>query len=78
LNCLGELKGFPGSASGKEPTYQCRRRKRRKLDPWVEKISWKRAWQPTPVFLPEESQRQRILVGYSPYGCKELHMTEAT
>ena len=24
-------------------------------DPWVGKIPWKRAWQPTPVFLPEES-----------------------
>ena len=24
-------------------------------DPWVEKIPWKRAWQPTPVFLPGES-----------------------
>ena len=24
-------------------------------DPWVGKIPWKRAWQPTPVFLPGES-----------------------
>ena len=29
------LLGFPGSASGKEPTCQCRRRKRWKFDPWV-------------------------------------------
>ena len=25
------------------------------FDPWVRKISWRKAWQPTPVFLPEES-----------------------
>jgi len=24
-------------------------------DPWVRKIPWRRAWQPTPVFLPGES-----------------------
>ena len=34
--------------------------------------------QPTPVFLPGESHGQRSLVGYSPWGCKELGMTEAT
>ena len=27
---------------------------------------WRRALQPTPVFLPEESQGQRSLAGYSP------------
>jgi len=27
------------------------------FDPWVRKILWRRAWQPTPVFLPEESPR---------------------
>ena len=26
-----------------------------RLDPWVGKIPWRRAWQPTPVFLPGES-----------------------
>ena len=41
-------------------------------------ISWRRAWQPIPVFLPGESHGQRILVGYSPWGRKELDMTEAT
>ena len=34
--------------------------------------------QPTPVFLPEESHRQRSLVGYSPWSCKELDTTEHT
>ena len=60
----GPLKGFPGGASGKEPTCQCRRSKRRRLKPWVGKIPWRRAWQPTPVFLPGESQGQRTLAGY--------------
>ena len=61
--------------SGKEPTYQCRRLR---LDPWVEKIPWRRKWQPTPVFLPGESHGQRNLVGYSPRGQKESDMTEHT
>ena len=36
----------------------------------------KRAWQPTPVFLPEESHGQRSPVGYDPWGHKESDMTE--
>ena len=47
--------GFPGSTSDKEPICQCKRHKRCGLNPWVGKIPWRRAWQPTPVFLPEES-----------------------
>jgi len=49
--------GFPGGASGKEPTCQRRRHKRCMFNPWVRKIPWRRAWQPTPVFLPGESPR---------------------
>ena len=37
---------------------------------------WRKKWQPTPVFLPGESLGQRSLVGYSPWGHKELVMTE--
>ena len=51
---LSQLKGFPGNASGKEPTCQWRC-KRCGFDPWVGKILWRRAWQPTPVFLRGES-----------------------
>ena len=29
--------------------------KRHRFDPWVRKIPWRQAWQPTPVFLPGES-----------------------
>ena len=47
--------GFPGGASGKEPTCQCKKYKRHGFDPWVSKIPWRRVWQPTPVVLPEES-----------------------
>ena len=41
------------------------------LGPWVGKIAWRRAWQPTPVFWAGESHGQRSLAGYSPKGCKE-------
>ena len=41
--------------SGKEPTYQCKRLKSRGFNPWLRKILWRRAWQPTPVFLAGES-----------------------
>ena len=34
---------------------------------WVENIPWRRAWQPTPIFLPGESHGQRRLGGYSPW-----------
>ena len=36
------------------------------FNPCVEKIPWRRKWQPTPVFLPGESHEQSSLVGYSP------------
>ena len=52
--------------------------KRLGFDPWVRKIPWRRAWQPTPVFLPGESHGQRSLVGCGPWGHKELDMTEVT
>ena len=53
---------------------QCRRHR---FNLWIRKILWRREWQPTPVFLPGESQGQRSLAGYSPWGCKELDMTES-
>ena len=45
------------------------------FDPQIGKIPWRREWQPTPVSLPREFQGQRSLVGYSPWGHKELDMT---
>ena len=43
---------------------------------WVEKIPWRRKWQPTPVFLPGKFHGQRCLVGYSPWGHQESDTTE--
>ena len=44
--------------------------------PWVLKSSRRREWQPTPVSLPREFQGQGSLADYSPWGHKELDMTE--
>ena len=62
----------------KNPPTNGGRHRRYKFDPWVGKIPWRRAWFPTPVFLPGESHGQRSLVGYSPWGCKEMDTSEAT
>ena len=48
-------KGFPGGNSDKRPACQCRRPKVCGFDPWVGKIPWRRKWQPTSIFLSEES-----------------------
>ena len=51
---------------------------------WVTSLSlftfshWRRKWQPTPVFLPRESQGQGSLVGCRLWGLRESDMTEAT
>ena len=68
--------GNPRYLSGKESTCQCRRCQKRQLSPWVGKILWRRAWQPTPVFLPGQSHGQRSGEGYSPWGHKESDTTE--
>ena len=52
---------------------QCRRHE---FSPWVGKISWRRKWQPTPVFLPGKSHGQKSLVGYSPWCSKRLDRPE--
>ena len=57
---------FLGGARGKEPVCQCRRCKiciGPGFNPWVRKTPWRRAWQPTPVFLPGESHGQKNLQG---------------
>ena len=43
---------------------------------WVGKIPWRRAWQPTPAFLPGESHGQRSLAGYNLWDCTESDMSE--
>ena len=47
-----------------------------RFSPWVRKIPWRRKWLPSPVFLPGEFHGQRSLVGYSPWNCKELDVTD--
>ena len=41
-------------------------------------MHWRRKWQPTPVFLPGESQERGSLVGCPLWGHAELDTTEAT
>ena len=72
------MSGFPGGASGKDLTCQCKRWKRRGFNSGVTKIPWRRAGQPTPVFLPGESHGQRSLVGCSPWGRTESDRTACT
>ena len=45
--------------------------------PWVRKIPRRRAWQPTPIFLPGESHGKMSMVDYGPWGHKESDTTEA-
>ena len=72
LFCFLHLKGFggfPGGSDGEESAWNAGDLG---LIPELGKIPWRREWLPTPVFLPGESHGQRSLVGYSPWGCKEL------
>ena len=48
-----------------------------RFNPWIGKIPWRRAWQPTPAFLPGECNGQWSLAGYSPWGSKESDTTKA-
>ena len=77
-NLYPEYGGFPGGSLVKNPPANAGNVRRPGFDPWVRKIPWRRAWQPTPAFLPGESHGQRSVAGYSPWGCKESDMTEVT
>ena len=70
-----ESEGLPGSSAGKESTCNAGDLG---LIPGLGRSPGVRKWQPTPVFMPGESHRQRSLVGYHPWGCKEPDRTEAT
>ena len=63
---------FPSGASSKEFSCQSRRHKRHKFNPWFRKIPWRRAWQPTPVFLCGEAHGQRSLMDFSPWDWKRV------
>ena len=64
--------GFPGGSSGKELACQHRTHERCGFILLVRKIPWKRAWQPTPVFLPEESPWTDELGGLQSMGPKRV------
>ena len=65
------IQGLPRWHSCKEAACRCRRYRKYGLGPLVAKISWRRKWQPTLVFLLGKLHGQRNLAGYSPQGCKE-------
>ena len=67
----GEFWSFPGGSYREEST--CNEGDLGSIPPWV----GRRAWPPTPVFLPGESPWQRSPAGYSPGGCKEPDSTES-
>ena len=72
----GTFRGLPRWLGGKESACQGSRPRRLGFDPWIRKIPWRRKWQPTTVFLPGKSHGQWILVGYSPWGRRELDTAE--
>ena len=74
----GGILGLPGGTSGKGPVCQRRGRERCRLSPWVRRLPRRRAWQPTPAFLPGESHGQTSLVGSCLWGRQEWGMTEAS
>ena len=73
--------GVPWWLSGlkkKKRHLKCSSHRRLGFDHWVEKIPWRRTWQPIPIFSPGKSHGQRRLEGYSPLGCKESDRAEGT
>ena len=68
--------GFPGSSVVKNTPANAGDAGYGRFDPWVGKISWRRKWQPTPIFLPGKPHEQGSLAVYSPWGHKESDMTE--
>ena len=56
--------GFPGIASGEEPIRDAGSIPGLGRSPGA-------GWQPTPVFMPEESHGQRSLAGYRPWVHRE-------
>jgi len=65
------LPGLPRWYQWQKTTCQFRRQKRHAFIPWVGKIPWSRAWQPTAVFVPGDSHEHGSLAGCSPWGCTQ-------
>ena len=73
---VGPVSSQIGGSRGKKSDYHCRRHKKHEFNPWVGKILWRRAWKPSPVFLPGKFHGQWSLAGCSPGGYKESGRTE--
>ena len=65
--------GSPGSSDGKESA--CNAADPGSI-PGLGRSPGEEKWLSTPLFLPGESHGQKSLVGYSPWGRKELDTTE--
>ena len=65
--------GLPCGSDGKESACNAGDQG---LIPWLGRSAGKENGNPTPVFLPGEFHGQRNLVGYSPWGHKELDTME--
>ena len=77
----GEGTGYPLQYSWASLGAQTVKNPLAKQETWVQslgvgKIPWRRAWQPTPVFLPGEFHGQRSLAGYSQWSLKEPNTTK--
>ena len=72
-HCSSHFLGLPWWLRWERICLPCRRPG---FNSWVRKILWRREWQPTPVFLPEESHGQRSQGGYSAWDCQESDMTK--
>ena len=68
--------GFPGGSVGKDPACNAGDTGYMGSIPGSGRSPGVEAWQPSLVFLPGESHRQRSLDGYSLWGHKELDTTE--
>ena len=75
MHAVVTLSGFPDGTRGKDPACNAGDMMRCAFHPWVGKILWRRARQPSPGFLPGESHGQRGLAGYNPWGHTESDRT---
>ena len=66
------FQGFPSGSVNKESACNTGDTGRHQYDLWVGKIPWRRAWQPTPVFLPGESHVQRSPAGQQSKGSQRI------
>ena len=69
------IKGFSGGSAVKDLPANAGDPSANGFHLCVGKITWRRKWQPAPVFLPEKPHGQRRLVGYSPQGHRESDTT---